>query len=62
MRLRALREIACPELRRGVVTAAVGAVVFVAPAAQPAPPRIQFTDVTAAAGVRFKHESGAFGK
>jgi enediyne biosynthesis protein E4 len=47
-------------LRETVVTAAVVAVVLVAPAAQPAP--VTFTDVTAAAGIRFKHESGAFGK
>ena len=30
------------------------------PAAQPA--SITFTDVTTAAGIKFKHESGAFGK
>ena len=35
--------------------------LLVAPAAQPAAP-ITFTDVTAAAGIRFKHENGAFGK
>lgn len=58
--LRALREIACPELRRGVVTVTVAAFFMVAPAAQPAP--MTFTDVTATAGIRFKHESGAFGK
>lgn len=28
----------------------------------PAPPRVTFTDVTAAAGIRFQHTSGAFGK
>ena len=36
------------------------------PAASPTPPRpsgpIEFTDVTAQAGIRFKHNSGAFGK
>jgi len=36
------------------------------PSASPTPPRptgaIEFTDVTAAAGIRFKHNSGAFGK
>ena len=32
------------------------------PAPQPAPAPIKFTDVTAAAGVRFRHDSGAFGK
>jgi enediyne biosynthesis protein E4 len=31
-------------------------------AAPPAPAAIQFTDVTAAAGITFKHTSGAFGK
>jgi hypothetical protein len=50
--LRALREI--------VVTATVVAILVVAPAAQKAP--VTFTDVTAAAGIRFKHENGAFGK
>ena len=51
--LRALREI--------VVIAAVGLLLVVTPAAQPAA-SITFTDVTAAAGIHFKHESGAFGK
>src|SRR5262245_63534291 len=36
------------------------------PSASPTPPRpsgpIEFTDVTAQAGIRFKHNSGAFGK
>ena len=36
------------------------------PSASPTPPRpagdIEFTDVTADAGIRFKHNSGAFGK
>jgi hypothetical protein len=50
---RALREI--------VVAAAVCVVIFAAPTAQQAPP-ITFTDVTTAAGVRFTHENGAFGK
>jgi hypothetical protein len=52
--LRALREI--------VVTGTVAAVLLVAPAAQAPTPPITFTDVTAAAGIHFKHESGAFGK
>ena len=48
-------------LHRFVLTATLSALLFAAPAAQPSPP-VSFTDVTAAAGVRFKHESGAFGK
>jgi enediyne biosynthesis protein E4 len=48
--------------RTVVVTAALGSLLFVTPAAQPGPAPITFTDVTAASGVRFKHESGAFGK
>jgi hypothetical protein len=51
-RRKALREIA--------LTLAVVAILLVAPAAQPA--SITFTDVTTAAGIKFKHESGAFGK
>src|SRR5688500_17413100 len=47
--------------RRDLMTAvAVWAAIFVAPAAQPAP--VTFTDVTTTAGIRFKHENGAFGK
>lgn len=54
---RALREI--------VVVAGVGALLFASPAAQPPPPSpapIKFTDVSAAAGIRFTHENGAYGK
>ena len=61
----------------GVCLVACGAwlpAIFAAPAPDvkvgPAPraaiapgdPTFQFTDVTAAAGIRFKHTSGAFGK
>src|SRR5258708_30702730 len=52
--LRALREI--------VVMAAAGTLLLVTAAAQPGPAPITFTDVTAAAGIHFKHENGAFGK
>jgi hypothetical protein len=47
-------------VREIVVTVTVAAILMAAPAAQPAP--ITFTDVTTAAGIRFKHENGAFGK
>jgi len=49
-----------PRTRDLVVTAVVCAAMFVTPEAQKAP--VTFTDVTAAAGIRFKHENGAFGK
>jgi enediyne biosynthesis protein E4 len=48
-------------LRDLAVAAAVGTLLLVTPAAQPAA-SVAFTDVTAAAGIRFKHENGAFGK
>ena len=53
-------HIACPGLRRGALTVAVCAALFVTPEAQKAP--VTFTDVSTPAGVRFKHENGAFGK
>ena len=44
----------------------VAAAASPSPSASPTPPRpsgaIEFTDVTAQAGIRFKHNSGAFGK
>jgi len=44
----------------------VAATASPSPSASPTPPRpsgaIEFTDVTAQAGIRFKHNSGAFGK
>ncbi|HEY6122149.1 MAG TPA: VCBS repeat-containing protein, partial [Pyrinomonadaceae bacterium] len=44
----------------------VAAATSPSPSASPTPPRpsgaIEFTDVTAQAGIRFKHNSGAFGK
>ena len=43
------------------ITVAVATLIVAAPAAQPAS-SITFADVTAASGIRFKHESGAFGK
>ena len=42
------------------MTAAVGTLLVTTPQAQKAP--VTFTDVTTTAGIRFKHESGAFGK
>jgi hypothetical protein len=54
-----------PSLRAIVATVATGAALFVTPAAQqppPSPAPVKFTDATAAAGIRFKHESGAYGK
>lgn len=50
-----------PALRHIVALAVAGTTLMVTPAAQSASP-VSFADVTAAAGVRFKHESGAFGK
>ncbi len=45
---------------------ATESVAVASPSPSPTPPRpsgaIEFTDVTAAAGIRFKHNSGAFGK
>src|SRR6185437_10933877 len=42
------------------------AAVVASPSPSPTPPRpsgaIEFTDVTAEAGIHFKHNSGAFGK
>ena len=38
------------------------AFVMAAVAQQATPPRVTFTDVTAAAGIHFQHRSGAFGK
>lgn len=51
-------------LRAIVVVAAAGMLLAATPAGQPPPSSapITFTDVTAAAGIRFKHENGAFGK
>jgi hypothetical protein len=43
-----------------VTAAAVGTLLCATPEAQKAP--VTFTDVTTTAGIRFKHESGAFGK
>src|SRR5829696_3380366 len=44
-----------------LVAAALCVGLLQTPAAQPAAPTT-FTDVTTAAGVRFKHQNGAFGK
>ena len=45
---------------------AAAQVATASPSPSPTPPRpsgpIEFTDVTAEAGIRFKHNSGAFGK
>src|SRR6266542_410224 len=41
---------------------ALGVLAMGAPAAQPSPTIPQFTDVTASAGLRFRHTNGAFGK
>jgi hypothetical protein len=49
-----------PRMRNLIVTAAACAALFATPEAQKAP--VTFTDVTTAAGIRFKHENGAFGK
>ena len=53
---RALREI--------VAIATVTTLLAATPGAQPTPAAapMKFTDVTAGAGIRFKHENGAFGK
>ena len=44
------------------VALALGVLAISAPAAQPSAAIPQFTDATAAAGIRFRHTNGAFGK
>lgn len=44
------------------VALVLGVLAICAPAAQPAAAIPQFTDATAAAGIRFRHTNGAFGK
>lgn len=49
-------------LRRSLIAALAACCLPGVPAAQPAAPLPHFTDVTAAAGIRFRHTNGAFGK
>jgi len=63
-----IHELANPPIVRRVsirpvlVSLAVGVLIAANPDAQPAPTLPQFTDVTAPAGIHFRHTNGAFGK
>ena len=46
---------------RAAFLGVLGAIVWAA-AGRAAPPQVRFSDVTQAAGIRFRHENGAFGK
>ena len=54
--------IACAIAAPMVLLAQSGRSVPAPPAQRPVPAAVTFTDVTAAAGIRFRHNSGAFGR
>src|SRR6185295_16049060 len=63
-----LFAVSCKQQQQATPTASPTEVAAASPSpsASPTPPRptgpIEFTDVSAEAGIRFKHNSGAFGK